>query len=109
MSWHATPEDPLAGERAAASHDLLRAILRCERRNRRPAGPKRKPKPLEKPKGADQVLEKLAARYRPGDVLGTSQIAAAGGCSTGAAFTIRRWAISRKLWPYGLVKAGGDE
>jgi hypothetical protein len=112
MSWHDSPDDPMFAGKAAATHDLLRAVLRCERRVRRPPGPKRSAKPPEKPKGAEDVLAKLAERHEVGEVLGISQVASATGCSTGAALAIRRWAESVGRWPYGLVKvkaeAGSD-
>ena len=108
---HATDDDLLhdeeRAEQAAAAHRrIVRRILQAERDSRLQGGPKQGPKPLEKPRRADDVLAKLAARHKPGEALGLVQIAAAGGCSTGSALAIRRWAISKKLWPYAQSKGG---
>jgi hypothetical protein len=106
MSWHDTPEDPLFADKAAATHELVRTILRCERRVRRPSGPARKPTPSRKPDRADAILSKLATRFAPGSVLSSGDVARATGCSTGVANHVRRWSQEAGCWPYAACKGG---
>lgn len=95
-------------EARAEAHDrLVDLIIRAERRIRCPAGKGKKKRPAEKPKGADDVLAKLATCCKPGQTLSVGEIARASGCSTGAAFTIRRWAKEKGLWLYGEAIAKG--
>jgi hypothetical protein len=58
------------------------------------------PEPPPKPSRSDEVLDALAAAYRPGDRIGTVQIMATGGVRRDVADAIRKWARSRDLWPY---------
>ena len=114
------PRPPVVNDRPDGSESAyihkktIRGFLTLERRvldvpssaDRPKRGPKRGPKPLEKPRRADEILARLAARHRPGEALGLVQIAAAGGCSTGSANAIRRWAREAGLWPYAQSKGG---
>ncbi len=89
---NAQPDVPLC--------ELVRRVLRAERRIRtdRPAPPPPAARP--KPAQADQVLELVAGAYKPGDRVGRHQVAAAAGIAPSTAGFIRQWAIAEGRWPY---------
>lgn len=98
-------EDPDRGrELRAQARSLRRLIEHCERpiTIRQPA----EPKAPTKPEGADQVLEQLGAKYRPGDPVGDREIVAATGIRLHAAAFIRRWAQHSGRWPYAKPLTG---
>jgi hypothetical protein len=113
MTRPAVPdEDPTfaacrAEAEAEAHGRLVDLIIRAERRIRCPAGKGKKKRPAEKPKGADAVLEKLATCCKPGQTLSVGEIARATGCNTGLAFTVKRWAQGKGIWPYKEAIAKG--
>lgn len=84
----------------AVSHhyrDLLRQVLRIEEgiRGYGPTGRAGGPPPR-----AVEVLEALASRYRPGDVVSLAAIRAATGVHVSRAVAIRRYWRSVDRWPY---------